>query len=563
MSFNINRIKNFDVEEYIKNLWNKIDDIDKKVFLVSFTLMNIVYLYNSIYCLLGNWAIFAMFDKIPISVEIFCGRFSTSLIEYFLSNKTIIPMYINIILFLFLSVSVVILSNLFKIEKTLFSCLLVAFFLLLSPSMYSMLYFQTEAFGHLMTIFFIVILFFMWQKIDFINYKIKSYIYFFIILFVLSIFVLGAYQPAIATICGFLISKIFMDCLENDFHNIKEIIFNYKYMYILIFLSCVIYLSIYNFLLNSGLISSNSPNVQLFDFSDLHKHIFTFLYKTLNEFCFSLHPYVDTFYRNCSNSLVIISIFSVFCYLKKRGCLTVKKVIFVILWYLFIFYAFNIIYLLSPVLLSDQRVLRIEFYTSIPFLFVCVVICLRYASSFIKNFLLLILVIIFFLNVQIDFTIQKDQMIGQKVELFRINTLKNLIVNSPFYNHNKKKIYEYVEIGNYENIGEIETLIENIEYSPLENMTKTFLSQDSLFYALVSVPPKFKVSPNSVDKILAAENIEKHMSNNVKNWLLNDARVYPSLNSVYVEDKKIFLLLDCDIHTKIIENYKKYENKEF
>lgn len=62
---NIESIKNFDIEEYIKNIWKKIDDIDKKVFLILFISMNIVYLYNSVFCLFGKPLIY-MNSKLKI-----------------------------------------------------------------------------------------------------------------------------------------------------------------------------------------------------------------------------------------------------------------------------------------------------------------------------------------------------------------------------------------------------------------------------------------------------------------------------------------------------------------
>ena len=156
----------YDIEKYIKNLWVSIDDIDKKSFWVFFISLNVVYLYNSVHCLFGNEDIYSMFRQVDIALCNFMGRYASTWLEYVFSNKTIIPMFANMICFFFLSISTIMMLNWLKLKKTLFNYLLAGLFILLVPFLQAYMWFRSIAFGVLMMPFFIIPSFIFCQQID-------------------------------------------------------------------------------------------------------------------------------------------------------------------------------------------------------------------------------------------------------------------------------------------------------------------------------------------------------------------------------------------------------------
>lgn len=555
-------MKIFELDEYIKTWWSNIDVFYKKIFWIFFICMNVVFLYNSVFCLFGNEDIIVMFGEQSPCFNYFIARYGETILEYFLANKTIIPMFINILLFLFLSIAAVFLLNWFELKKTMFNYILAGLFILLTPTIYPLLWYRSVCFGMLLTVFFLIASFLLCQKINNENNNLKKVLYFSFALFFMVVFVFGCYQPIIGMVFGLLLAKIFIDCIDSNFSNIKNIVSKYKYIYIVIFSSLAIdYLIYIIFNLNGWIDNVNYPNVQMIDLPHIYTYIIPFLTRTLTSFFVDTFPYVGIFYKSILWLIVLVSIISVFTYQKEGKCNFKKGVVrlFLILFsFLVLFYVFNMMYFFASIFYNNPRLFRCEFWTTTSFVFVCVVFALKYSNVYLKNIIFCLMVVVIFLGIQINMHVQKDQMIGQQIELSRVMTLKDLICKNDSYEITRYMKYLYVQIGDMKSSGVIETYNSNkYNNAYVPEMISTFQTDRSFHLPLVVVPPKItNVNPYSSVDICIFSQLEKYLDSDLENWLLNKAKPYPSDDCVFIDKGKIFVVMDSiflkEIKEKII-----------
>ena len=543
-------MKVFELDEYIRNWYSNVDNVDKKAFWVFFICMNVVFLYNSVFCLFGNEDIIVMFEKQSPFYAYFVGRYGVSLLEYFIANKTIIPMFINIILFSFLSLTTVLTLNWFKLKKNLFNFLLAGLFILLPPTIYPILWYRSVCFGILMTMFFTIISFFICQKIIDTENKKKKLLYFSISLFLLTSFVFGSYHPVIGCVFGLLFSRIFIDYIDSSFLGIKNIFFKYRYVFLSLFASIGIDYLVFLILKINGLIDNvYYPCANLIKFSEFYNYIFPFLTRTLHSFFVDTFPYVGLFYKVFLWLILLVSVISVFVLQKKKNR-HIKgqlfSIFYIVFFYLLLFYIFNILYFLSPVFYTKQHLFRLEYWTTTYFIFVCIVFALKYSNIFLKNISFCLVTVLIFLGIQINMHVQKDQMIGQQIELSRVMTLKNLILRNKNYEHSDSIKYLFVQIGNIKSSGVIETYNSNeFNNAYVPEMISTFQTDRAFHLPLVVVPPKItNINPYASTVVNIFSQLEKYLDNNLIDWLLNEARPYPSPNCVFIDKGKIYVVMD-------------------
>ena len=381
-------MKTFDIEEIFKNTWKKIDVFYRKVFIIFFLSLNIVFIYNSLFCLFGIHDIYSLFAKISPIETFYIGRFSVTWLEYFLSNKIVIPLFTNLILFFFLSLTVILMLHWFNVKKTLFNYLIPGLFVLLAPCIYVILWYRTSCLGHLMTLFFLIVSFFISKNANSESNLYKRYLYLAIALFFMVIFVFGAYPPIIGIALGFLITKIFLDILGNNFSNIKQILMKYKYVYLLLSSSLFISYIIFEQFKLCGLIREDDYNAKIIGFSEVLEYFPNFLYKTLNSFFFDTFPYIGVSYKLLLVLFVFLSFITLIVYICSKTdnvSSFIKRILLVFFVFVVLFYSFNIVYFLSPIFYTEPRFLRLEYWTTIYFVFICIIITLKYCNTFTKN----------------------------------------------------------------------------------------------------------------------------------------------------------------------------------
>ena len=540
-------MRNFDIEIWLSNIWKKIDDVDKKAFWVFFISMNVVYLYNSVFCLFGNHDVHAMFNKLPSFSGIFMGRYTSAFLEPYISNKTMIPMFINIILFFLLSISVVLLFNWFKVKKTMFNFILPGLFVLLTPCLYSILWYRITAFGFLMTLFFMIVSFFLCEKICAEEKKYQKILYFFFATFFMTVFVFGAYQSLLCTVFGLLFIMIFSDILENNFTSTVQVFKRYIPHFFVSILSLLINFIIFNLLRNKGVIDLEHYANNLIGFSNFFQNLCSFFVRTIQDFCYETYPYIGIHYKIIFVLIVLFSFLSVCTYIKNREKNKKKivlKIFFSICSYLFIFYVFNSIYFLSTSLFETPRMLRFEYWTTIYFVFGCIVLGLKYANTLFKNILIILVSLSIFYSVQICFKVQQDQVIAQNIEQYRIHIVKNLILSNKNYSTENK--YLYIQIGE----PEFFDYAQNYRFNSFTNdfvveLGRTFANGSPYVYSLVHLPPEIKnINRYYIKELTYPSEIKEFLDNDVKNWLLTDAKVYPSPDSVFINKGRIFIVMD-------------------
>lgn len=568
-------MKIFELDEYVKTWWSNIDVFYKKIFWIFFISLNVVYLYNSIHCLFGNEDVFSMFRHIDVCFSSFMGNYSSTWLEYFLSNKTVVPMFANLICFFFLSVSTIFVLKWLQLKKTMFNYLLSGLFILLVPFLQAYMWYRSIAFGVLMIPFFIIISFLLCEKIELKSPKIKKFLYLILAISLFSVFVLGTNILVIGSVFGLLLCRIFIDSIDNGYSKIKEVLRKYRYCYILILSSVIVHFIVLKLLTLNNILDLSFYNIKLITIQEIGKYMLPFIANTVNYFFFFTFPYVGVPYKFLFFLLFIASFFGVALYFKKNATNKrdyVLKLLITLIGYVILFYVFNIVYLLFPELTKYKRLFRLEYFTTAYFIFVCIVIGLKYANNWVKNIFFGLLFIVIFLNIQINMHIQKDQFIGQQVELDRVMTLKNLIMGNKNYEYRYDIKYNYIQIGDvtYSIVEEIYNANDfSAEFNkdgnggfhdpstnrrdlPIELFSTFQNGEYSYIQVLVDMPPRItNINPYLVKHIAKYDELSKVLDEEVVYWLKNEAKAYPSTNCVFINKGKIFVVMNQDLLDEI------------
>ena len=547
-------MKNFDIELWLSDLWKKIDDVDKKAFWVFFISMNVVYLYNSVFCLFGNHDVYAMFNELPSFTGISMGRYTSAFLEPYLSNKTMMPMFINIILFFFLSLTAVMFLNWFKVKKTMFNFVLSGLFVLLTPCLYSILWYRITAFGFLMTLFFTVISFFLCQKSNESENKYHKFLFILFAILFMTVFVFGAYQSLLCTVFGLLFVKVFSEIIEKNFVNIRQILIKYVPYFFVVIISLFINYIIFNILKMKGIINLEHYANSLIGFSNLFHNLGSFFVRTIRDFCSETYPYFGIYNRIIFVLIFLTSLFSLFVYIKnsvESKKKYVLKLFFVLFGYLFIFYFFNSIYFLSKNMFEVPRMFRFEYWTTIYFVFGCIILGLKYSNVFFKNILIVLVSLAIFSGVQINFKVQQDQAIAQEQEFLRLHNVKNLILSNKCYSIDEH--YLFIKIGGLVSLDYAQSYRFNSYTNDFVlEFGRTFASGSPYVYSLVYLPPKIcNINPYYIKELNYPKDVKEFLDEEVKNWILNEARAFPSQDCVFIHKGKIFVVMDEKLLTAI------------
>lgn len=550
---NIESIKSFDIEEYIKNLWNKIDDIDKKVFLILFISMNIVYLYNSLFCLFGNHDTDVMFSSIDFFYGFSFVRYSASFLEYIISNKTIIPAFINVILFSFMSLASILLLHLCKIKKNFFNYVLFSFLFLFSPYVYSFLWYRVVCFSILMTIFFVIVCLILIDKMYNCKNNIKKILIFTGCVFILTVFVFLSYPPAIGFIMAMLLYKLLSNCIDDNFSSFLEKIMNLRYEFFMLAISSLITIIIERIMIYLRFSDASSYHIQTATIKEMIIYFPNFI-KFSFERLFGLYPFIDVYYRSFLVLLLIFCILGMIVKLKRNNnLLNFSKKVFYLLLSLFLLFVFcNITYLVSKRFITGEEMFfRLEYFTNFVFISVCVLLGLKYSKSFVKSVIQLLLVILIFMGIQINFSIQKTQLIGMRTSIQYLNSVKQKVIDKSY----KKQLkYNFITIGVFPQV----MFEKNMPYYGFESICTFLLGHNTAWY-LQFIPPKMnniKWDMNTYtfywdEKLKEYNNTEKF-----KEWLLTQAKPYPSLDSIYIDENGICVVFDNGALNDIKEQIK-------
>ena len=484
-------------------------------------------------------------------------------------------MFANMICFFFLSISTIMMLNWLKLKKTLFNYLLAGLFILLVPFLQAYMWFRSIAFGVLMMPFFIILSFIFCQQIDKKCKFYKKVIYLFMSILFISVFALGTNTPVIGAICGLLVSKIFIDYIDNGYSDLKNIIFKYRYFYILILSSVLVHFVVLKVFTLTGVLDLSFYNIKLISIKELGTYLFPFIVNTVNYFFFFTFPYVGVPFKTSLFLLSLVSFCGMGLYLKKITNSRkeyLNKLLITLLCYVILFYIFNIVYLLSPELGKFKRFFRLEYFTTAYFVFVCIVIGLKYANNWIKNIFFAVLAVVIFVSIQINMHIQKDQFIGQYVELDRIMTLKNFILSHKNYEYSDNIKYDYIQIGDI-TFSVVEEIYNANPFSAEFNETanngfhdpntvrrdlpielfSTFQNGEYAYVqTLVDMPPRItNINPYSSKHIDKYEDLKMYIDEDLKNWIMNEARAYPSPNCVFINKGKIFVIMNQSLLDEI------------
>ena len=287
-------------------------------------------------------------------------------------------------------------------------------------------------------------------------------------------------------------------------------------------------------------------NVQLISIKNIYWNLIFYIKNIFHYALFNTFPYVSLQYRVMSFIIYILAILSA-CTKIATSNLTVKiKVqrIFVVMFLLIsLLFSSEFIYFISPV---KTHFYRLEFISGFQMSFLSLLICYRYGKAYIKSFIFILLIFIINTGIMSLFCMQKDFLMIKRAEFQIQRIILNKIVNSPDFDSDIE--YQYVQIGQYDSFGK--NLYSYNEYSEKESellyniITK---NNNSLYLRqLGRVSGLFNIDCDDYD----SNNIkllEEKMDKTVYNWIIKTADVFPNVNSIFIKDNKIYIVMNEEV----------------
>ncbi|MDR0486089.1 MAG: hypothetical protein LBH29_05110, partial [Elusimicrobiota bacterium] len=134
---------NKDIVEVLYNKQKEILPLYKKSFLIVFLGLNIVFAFDTFSFMFHNhdwdWAVFNM---MPVNFRISIGRYSPRFMDFILQRSELLPVGINAVSFIGISLAAVLLCIYWRVPKNLFSYSLIGFLLTLQPYIISWLFYK-------------------------------------------------------------------------------------------------------------------------------------------------------------------------------------------------------------------------------------------------------------------------------------------------------------------------------------------------------------------------------------------------------------------------------------
>lgn len=514
------KLQDFDLEGIITQKWQAISPISKKSFLWIFLITNIVFLFHSVQYMWGwdDWILVK--NGMRIYDMLWCGRFTGGLIQQVFGGE-LLPVINNIFSFAGFTFAMIYLAKYWKVPQTSLSYTLFGLFIILMPYTLSWLWHikQTSLFWN---VFFVIYALYISQRKTYTSSVIA------IILMVIS---LGAYASIISTIAIVLLGRILMDIILEQ-KSIKELFHTYLRACINIVISVVIFKLILVYYDHAGRLSHRSYNTEYISLEDLPQKLKLVL-RTCIELFYVSQPDMSSNYKY----LLLLSFLGAFVVLFKRKCTTIIKSVLLIVCILISSQFTN---LMAKADFSYYG--RINFFAQ-PYIYaVFLAVGLRYVN-WTKSINLIIMFMALWGNIVQDIRYQKVLYLGRKAEM---QVYKDVIArikqNERFSN---KKYYTIVTTEPlayrkkfYKN------RFERSEGNALNPIIPNWAGDwfYNFYEANQYIYKYYHLHRNntsySIDKLSQPE--LKHIAD----FMLNKAQPYPHKNSVYVDDKYIFVIYD-------------------
>lgn len=429
------------------------------------------------------------------------------------------PVINNLFCFAGFTFAAIYLAKYWKIPQTPLCYTVFGLFVILMPYTCSWLWYikQTTLFWNI----FLVILALWWSLH-------KSYVAS-VAAIVLMVFSLGAYASVISTIAIVFLGRVLMDIVLEQ-KTLKEEFKTYLRTGVNILVSIVIFKLILMYYEQQGKLKHGDYNTDYIAFSDVPEKLKLILQAIKEMFYLSL-PFISTKWK------VLVSlpgIYLLYHIIKARRWGKLWGIV-----------------LLAAILLSSQLTnfmakanfsheVRIDFF-AVPYIFaVFAVFCLR-GSKLSKSFGLLVMVISVWLCALSDVRFQKAFYLGKEAEMKIYTDIISRIKGHDNFNINKDYIFISTTTTG------LRTKFYRDKYdkgnTPLLSASINARWNEKTFYDFYEPKSFIKKSSNMAIYSHISTHSESDLQR-IADFIFNKAQPYPHKNSVYVDDKFIYVIYD-------------------
>lgn len=515
----LSKLQDFDLEEITTKKWQAISPISKKSFLWIFLITNVVFLFHTVQYMWGNHDWWLIKNSMSIYDMLWLGRFTGGLIQQVFGGD-LLPVINNIFCFAGFTFAMIYLAKYWKVPQTPLNYTLFGLFIILMPYTLSWLWYikQTSLYWN---IFFVIYALYISQRTTYTSSVIA------IILMVIS---LGAYASIISTITIVLLGRILMDIILEQ-KSIKELFHTYLRTGINIVISVIIFKLILVYYDHIGKLGHGDYNTDYISIEDLPQKLKQ-VFRTCVEIFYISQPYISTPYKILISLPILYVLYRT---IKNRP----QQIILGILLIFAIILSSQITNLMAKADFSHK--MRIDFF-SLPYVWVLsIVICLQ-SKKGIKSLGIIIMSIALWMNILSDVRYQKINYLGFKAEMqTHTDIITRIKQNKDF---DAKRKYTLITTMNYakrnifykyNSIDKNDTAVLSFSFilAGDEKSFYDFLETESYIRNNTCMNRKPHINKLSLPEL-------KHIAD----FVLNKAQPYPHKNSVYVDDKYIFVIYD-------------------
>lgn len=511
----IESIKNsdFDVEDIVTQKWRNISVLSKKSFLWIFIITNIVFLFHTVTFFWGNHDWTLIKNGFGITNDMLkLGRFTSGALQQLMGGD-ILPIANNLFCFAGFTLAAIYLAKYWKIPQTPITYIMFGLFVIITPYTLPWLWYtkQTTLFWNIL---FCVLALILSEKYS----LIKS-----IIAISLITFNLGTYASLISTLLIMLLGRILIDIMYEE-KSLKMLINSYTNSIINIVIGSVLFLIVLLWLKYTGKMGQGQANTDFISITDLKQKISYLIH--IKSIFYTATPYISSKLM----FLMTLPVFGVF-YIAIKKHVFLKTLIGILL----LFICSQMTNLLAKE--NFNHYTRVEFF-SYPFLFAAFIAgCLKYTKS-VKSLTIILLTVIIYSCALSDFRFQRVNYLGKMAEMEQYQDIKARIKSNKafrnkeyilisvgantkrplFYHYNKSKGYA----GDILKHGTIRNWNETEYYNFSEE--KPFIKKSFLLSSKRFMPKDIKTLTE------------------ISNFIFQKAKPYPYENSVYIDNKYIYII---------------------
>lgn len=513
------RLQDFDIEDIITQKWQAISPLSKKSFLWIFLITNIVFLFHTVQYMWGNHDWYLLNNHMRIYDMLWAGRFTGGLLQQIFGGD-LLPVINNIFCFAGFTFAMIYLAKYWKVPQTPLKYTLFGLFIILMPYTLSWLWYikQTSLYWN---VFFVIYALYISQRKTYTSSVIA------IILMVIS---LGAYASIISTIAIVLLGRILMDIILEQ-KSIKELFHTYLRTGINIVISVIIFKLILVYYDHIGKLKHGDYNTDYISIEDLPQKLQQVL-RTCVEIFYVSQPYISTPYKILISLPILYVLYRI---IRNRP----QQIILGILLLFSIIVSGQLTNLMAKANFSYY--IRINFFSQ-PYIWALfTAICLQGRKG-IQSLSIIIMSIALWMNILSDVRYQKVHYLGFKAEMQIYTDIMTRIKQNE--NFNIKKKYIFINVGKYTK-RKIFYKYNNIDNHDIAIYGFSFLldGYEHRFYNFYVQESYIKDNFNLL-KLSHINNLSLPELKHIADFVLNKAQPYPHKNSVYVDDKYIFVIYD-------------------